>query len=273
MQIEIDRFKSEWDEKGFFIVPQLFDAELVTQTRKICDDIFKQWLAESSNRQRAANNTNMAFMTESRYFKNNPESRRLFLETIANEKILNIFKSIFNAEPLFHNTQYFFEPANETRAGNWHRDQQFISSNDEKEKATMSQIGLHVHIALVPDDNLEIVSGTHIRYDNGEEYEIRKGLYGKKPNDEIPWATRVSLNAGDACFFSAWCLHRGNYIAGKIRRTFDVIYGVKPSAYTPPPMGFLENGFIDNLNPIARSFFERFINAYKEKWKRGEYEK
>jgi hypothetical protein len=74
----------------------------------------------------------------------------------------------------------------------------------------MSQIGVHVHIALVPDDNLEIISGTHIRWDNEREYEIRKSLNGKKPNDEIHGSTKIPLNAGDACFFSAWCLHRGN---------------------------------------------------------------
>ncbi len=271
--MEINKLKSEWNEKGFFIVPQLFDVELVKRMREICDDIFKQWLAESENLQRAANNTNMAFLTEARYFKNNPERRKLFLETIANEKIIKIFRSVFNSEPIFHNTQYFFEPANETQAGNWHRDQQFISANDDEEKAIMmSQIGLHIHIAFAPDDNLEIVSGTHIRLDCDAEYLIRKGLNGKKPNDEIPWAERISLDAGDACFFSAWSLHRGNYIAGKIRRTFDIVCGLETSPYTPPPMGFLDEGFINDLNPIAHSFYDRFINTYKEKWKRGEYE-
>lgn len=241
--------------------------------RVICDETLRQWLAESSDPQEASNSTNMAYLTELRYFKNHPGQLVTLLEAIAHEKSLSVFKEVFTAEPLFHNTQYFFEPASDTRAGDWHRDQQFGAPDVEAEKSVMSQVGIHIHIAFVPDDNLEIVPGTHARWDTPEEFEIRKGLNGKKPNsDDMPGATRISLERGDACFFSAWSLHRGNYRADKVRRTFDVIYGTAPGSYTPPPMCFLEPEVLDDVKPDTRWFFERFINAYKDKWERGDYE-
>jgi ectoine hydroxylase-related dioxygenase (phytanoyl-CoA dioxygenase family) len=265
--------RRRWNKDGYIVVPQLLDTALVEKLRPICDNILEQWLEQSPDPKEAANYTNMAYLTEARYFKNHPERRATLLEAIAHDKTLSLFKELFNIEPLFHGTQYFFEPASDTRAGNWHRDQQFISPSIEAEKEAMSDIGVHVHIALVPDNNLEIVPGTHARWDTPEELEIRKGLNGRKPNDNIPGATRVSLEAGDACFFSAWSIHRGHYIAGKVRRTFDVIYGAMPdSRHTPPPMGFLEPGVLDGLRPQAQAFFSRFIRSYRDKWLRGEYE-
>lgn len=271
--METSDFKNEWNERGYFVVRQLFDAPLVGQMKMICDRLLRQWLAESSSAEEASNNTNMAYLTERRYFKNHPEQLATLLEAIADEKSLSVFKKVFDAEPLFHNTQYFFEPASDTCAGEWHRDQQFGAVDIEAEKSAMSQVGVHIHIAFVPDDNLEIVPGTHLRWDTPEEFEIRKGLNGRKTNaDDMPGATRISLAAGDACFFSAWSLHRGNYIAGKVRRTFDVIYGTAPGSYTPPPMCFLDSDVLDDVKSHTRVFFERFINAYKGKWEQGEYQ-
>lgn len=271
--MKVSDFKNEWKRQGYFVVPQLFDTSLVGTMREICDDILEQWLEESLEPEEAANYPNMAYLTEARYFKAHPERLATLLEAIAHEKIIGIFEDVFDAEPLFHNTQYFFEPATNSRAGDWHRDQQFISPEAEAEKAAMSHVGLHVHIALTPDDNLEIVPGTHARWDTPEELEIRKGLNGKKRNDPLPGAIRVSLEAGDGCFFSAWSLHRGHYLAGKVRRTFDVMYGTAPSRiYTPPPMCFLDANALDGLKPHAHLFFERFIKAYTDKWERGEYE-
>lgn len=266
-------FQNEWSRNGYFVVPQLFDASLINTLRVICDDIFRQWLAESPDPFSASNNTNMAYLTEERYFREHPERLGTLLEVIAHEKILSIFNQLFDVEPLFHNTQYFFEPATETSAGNWHRDQQFDSASTESEKSFLSEKGFHAHIALVPDDNLEIIPGTHARWDTPEEFEIRKGKNDKKPNsDEMPGAIRIRLNAGDACFFSAWSIHRGNYVAGKIRRTFDVIYGASPSNYTPPPMCFSLPEVLDDVTAHTRLFFERFISAYKGRWARREYE-
>ncbi|MEJ7712713.1 MAG: phytanoyl-CoA dioxygenase family protein [Pyrinomonadaceae bacterium] len=269
-----ENFQSEWTAKGYFVVPQLFDARLIRELKVICDDVFQLWLAESADPQKAANQTNMAYLTELRYFERQPERLNMLLGVIAHEKILHIFRKTFDVEPLFHNTQYFFEPASVTRSGDWHRDQQFGAPNVEAEKAAMSQKGFHAHIAFVPDDNLEIVPCTHARWDTQQEFEIRKGINGRAPNaDDMPGAVRISLEAGDACFFSAWSIHRGNYVNGKVRRTFDVIYAASASdEYTPPPMCFSQSEVLDGLSGPTRLFFQRFINAYKEKWKRSAYE-
>ncbi|HMF56533.1 MAG TPA: phytanoyl-CoA dioxygenase family protein [Pyrinomonadaceae bacterium] len=276
--MNLETIKREWDENGYVVVPQLMDAARTEEIRSICDRVLEQWISESTDAGRAANSTNMAFLTEPRFFQKNPESLKLFLNFIADEKILSIIAHILQAEPLFHNTQYFFNPASDTRGGDWHRDQQFGAPDEETEKVRMNRtVGIHAHIAFLPDDNLEFVTGSHARWDTPEELTIRKGLSGAKKNSsEMPNAHKIHLNAGDAVFFSAWGIHRGNYVAGVPRRTFDAIYGTPPDWeihwYTPPPTCFLQKDLLDGLTPQAQNFFGRFIETYKDRWLRGNYD-
>jgi hypothetical protein len=88
----------------------------------------------------------------------------------------------------------------------------------------------------------------------------------------MPGARRISLDAGDAVFFSPWGIHRGRYISGITRRTFDIIYSTPPDWFTPPPTCFLRPDALDGLAPHARDFFARFVDTYRERWQRGEHE-
>ncbi len=272
--MNLSTIKERWDEEGFVIVRGLFDSARVHELRRICDRILEEWIEESPHPEEAANYTNMAFLTEPRYFERHRDELEILLEAITEARVLRVLKGITGPRPLFHNTQYFFEPASQTKCGDWHRDQQFDAPDEETERARMRELtGVHVHIPFLPDDNLEIVAGSHARWDTTEELGIRRGLDGAKKNsDHMPGARRICLEAGDAVFFSAWAIHRGNYIAGTPRRTLVLIYGTGPGWTTPPPTGFLEKGIPEGLSRRAQTIFRRFIETYEEKWLRGEYD-
>jgi hypothetical protein len=269
-----ETLREQYERDGFLVVPQLLAPQEVAELRAICDDVFGQWLDEAPERERAANATNMAYLTEPRYFTREPHRLTALLELIADERLRGPWRRVFGRDLLFHNTQYFFNPATETRAGDWHRDGQFGAADDEAERRRYAgTIGVHVHVALLPDENFEIVPGSHARWDTPEEAAIRKGLGGRRKDDgAMPGAARVRLGAGDACFFDAWSTHRGNYVADVPRRTFDVIYGTQADWATPPPTCFLTPGVLESLSPAARGFFARFVAAHREKWARGEYD-
>lgn len=269
-----EAIKSRWEQDGYVVVRGLFDSTRTEELRQICDRVLEQWLEESTQPEEAANSTNMAFLTEPRYFRQHPEHLKILLNAIADEKIFGVLEHLLKTGPLFHNTQYFFEPRSYSRGGDWHRDQQFGATDEETEKRRMLEtVGIHAHIAFLPDNNLELVPGSHARWDTPEELRIRKGLNGLEKNSPaMPGAQRIYLDAGDAVFFSAWGIHRGNYLAGMPRRTFDAIYGTKPGWNTPPPTCFLQTGVLDDLTPQAQKFFRRFTDAYREKWLGGEYE-
>ena len=266
-----------WNERGYVVVPGLFGPALVGRLRRICDRVLAQWVAESPKPSEAANSTNMAYLTEPRYFPARRGELTALLEAVADERVLDTLRLLLGAEPLFHNTQYFFDPADETRDGDWHRDQQFGAPDDETEKSRMREhAGVHLHVAFLPDDNLEYVPGSHARWDTAAELAIRRGASGAKRNSpEMSGAERIALGSGDGVFFSAWGIHRGRYVAGRPRRTFDAIYGTAsphPAWFTPPPTCFLSEGALDGLSEGARAFYERFADHYRRRWLSGEYD-
>lgn len=260
--------KQQWNKQGYLVIPQLFSSVLVEELRTICNRIFQQWVNHSSEPEKFANLTNLAFLTEPDYFIDDPEKLIVLLNAIAHPKILNILAQIVEPDLIFHNTQYFFNPASYTRNGDWHRDQQFTADDEETEQLRMkTTVGIHVHIAFLPDNNLEYIPGSHQRWDTPQEREIRKGLNGKQPNSsEILNSHRINLNPGDAVFFDAWGIHRGNYIAEIPRQTFDIIYGTFCDWCIPSPTCFLQPNLLDKLTPQAQAFFQKFINTYHHHW-------
>lgn len=260
--------KTQWDKDGYAIIPQLLDIIQIEKLQRICDRIWEQWVRESLAPEKAANLTNMAFLTEDRYFINYPSELQFLLNVIASPKIINLLYHISERELLFHNTQYFFNPASHTRSGDWHRDQQFDAPDEETEQARMRDtIGIHLHIAFLPDRNLEYVPGSHKRWDFPQELEIRKGLNGVEKNSlYMPNAQRIHLQPGDAVFFDAWGIHRGNYIASIPRRTFDIIYGTPADWCLPSPTCFLQQNTLAGLAEPTRAFFHKFIETYQDKW-------
>lgn len=267
--------KNQWHEKGYFVLPRLFDLAHVTQLRSICDDILEQW--RTSNRLAASSTVNiMHHLTRIEYFKHAPTRLLALLEVISDERIISLLEQLTNRPLLFNNTQYLFNPMlGGRRLGEWHRDVQFGVLDEENEQVRMAKIiAIHLHLALLPDDSLEYVPGSQNRSDTLEEQQIRRGLHGKEnTSPEMAGAVRISLNHGDVLVFNSWGLHRGRlYDPEKRRSVLDITYGSDQADwYTPPPTCFSSPAWVSGLKPQALLFFERFINVYGQRWEKGEY--
>jgi ectoine hydroxylase-related dioxygenase (phytanoyl-CoA dioxygenase family) len=261
----IDRYQQE----GYVIIPQLFARERVSELRLICDRILDQWFERFPRYKQRPRKKNCSPLTDLYYFKSDREQLIFLLNTIGDPSVLSILKSICNCKLLFHDLQYFFNPLHTTWRGYWHRDGQAIAPDDATEQRRLFDVSdnfIRVNIALIPDDNLEIVPGSHTRWDTKEELEIRKELNGKNNTSEMPSLTKIVLNPGDAVFFDGFTIHRGNYFVDKPRRTIAMLYSSPVDYHTPPPTCFLESNILDYLSPEAKLFFQDFINGYKSRW-------
>ncbi len=265
-----ESLKGAWHRDGYVHFPHLFSSEEISVLRTICDRVHQEWLCNSHDPEELANCTNMAMLTDLGYFSNHPDQLTTLLNLIADRRILDTLRLIFDRDLLFHNTQYFVEPRSQSWEGDWHRDQQFDAPDVETQIRRMSEtIGIHVHIALVPEDHLEYVPGSHQRWDTPEEWEIRQGSDHNRRHGTMPNSVRLPLNPGDACFFDAWGIHRGHYRAGAPRRDLDIIYGTRPEWFTPPPTCFLDPQVMERLAPDTRTFFQRFIEEYQKDWEKS----
>lgn len=262
----IDRYQQE----GYVIIPQLFNRQRVNELRKIGDRILALWFERFPRYKQRPRKKNCSELTDLYYFKSDREQLIFLLNTIANPRVLSILKSICNCKLLFHDLQYFFNPLHTSWRGDWHRDGQAIAPDDATEKCKLFDVNdnfIRVNVALIPDDNLEIVSGSHTRWDTKEELEIRKELNGKNNTSEMPSSTKIVLNPGDVVFFDGFTIHRGNYFVHKQRRTVAMLYSSPVDYHTPSPNCFLEPNILDNLSPEAKLFFQDFIDGYKSRWR------
>ena len=262
--MDFEEITKHWNESGLVVFPGFLDRWEIAELRRICDHVLEQAIAEAPDR---ANTSNIAYLTERGYFHSREADLLRLLEFIADQRIVTLLTRLSGELPLFHNTQYFYNPVSTSWDGDWHRDTQFLAPEIALERERMKQhTGVHFRVAFLADSQLEYVPGSERRWDLPEELDIRKGA---QPNpSHMPDGRKIALGAGDACLFHAWGIHRGTYRADIPRRTLDIVYGWGGTCdyCPPPPMCFTDQGLLARLSPSARKFFDYFISAYSGYW-------
>ena len=87
--------------------------------------MLQETIAEASERAKASN---IAYLTERRrYFRAQEGDLLRLLEFVADPRIVSLLSHLSGEVPLFHNTQYFYNPARLSWDGDWHRDTQFLA--------------------------------------------------------------------------------------------------------------------------------------------------
>ena len=262
--MDFEEISKHWNESGLVVIPGFLDRWEIPELRRICDHVLQQAIAEAPDR---ANASNIAYLTEPRYFHSREADLLRLLEFIANQRIVALLTHLARELPLFHNAQYFYNPASMSWDGDWHRDTQFLAPEIALEQERMKQhTGVHFRVALVADSQLEYVPGSERRWDSAGELEIRKGAEPRR--SDMPGSRKIELGVGDACLFHAWGIHRGTYRADIPRRTLDIIYGWGGACdyCPPPPMCFTNRDLLARLSPSARNFFDYFIKTYGRYW-------
>lgn len=266
--MQLDQITSQWSRNGYVIIPNFIGIQEILALQNICDHILEQVIDEEVKAKgKFEDRTNIAYLTEYKYFKNDLNSLIELLEFIGDYRIISILKWISGETPLLQNTQYFYNPRYSSWQGKWHRDTQFLAPEPEIEKLRMQQFtGVHFRVAFLDDSLLEYVPGSEQRWDTEDELRIRKG--DNPQQSHMPGSKRIILKAGDACIFHAWGVHRGSYQEDIPRRTLDIIYrwGGLWDYCPPSPMCFADLSILDNLSHQAKEFFSYFVNTYQEYW-------
>ncbi len=269
----------QWEEEGYILIRGFFDLERTEKLRVICDAVLEQWRKKCPLTGKAGidtpDATNMRHLNHPGYANVYPAAVQEILETTSDPEVLKVCRTILGDEPMFRSTSLFMNPLETSQDGNWHRDAQFLCPDEEDEKKMVAERGpegrsIQLQIALVPSSDIEIVPGTHLRWDTDEEYAIRcaDGRVNNRSN-HMPNALRVEMEAGDAVAFNPMALHRGRYHTDKLRRTFMLTYtsaSYPRSDFFSYQPWFLEKNYLTGLSEHARQFYQRFIDEYREYW-------
>lgn len=269
----------QWVTDGCVIIRGIFDPTRTAHLRAICDRILDQWRVVNPETGKAGGGpeaTVMRHLNHRGYFDEAQTAElTTLMDAVADDKVLDTMHAIFGEDPLFRCTSYFFNPLQGSKDGNWHRDSQFTTPDDEAEQAVLAKAAesgnsVQMQIALVPSSDIEVVPGSHLRWDTPAEYAIRKADGGAhNRSNDMPGALRVELAPGDAVLFNPMAIHRGRYHADRLRRTLMLTYtkSSEPYAdYFSNQPWFLTPGYLATLSPQAQPFFDRFVAMYQTNW-------
>jgi hypothetical protein len=269
-----------WRTQGYSIARGVLGATEVAKLRVICDGVLDQWRRRDPQTgvPGGRDATVMRHLIHPSYFAAGAPGLAEVLRLAAHPELLAFARGIFGEEPMFRCTSYFMNPLDTSTDGDWHRDSQYMTPDDAAERVMVLSRGdggdgVQLQVALVPSEDVEVVPGSHLRYDTPEEYAIRRADGGRhNRSNEMPGALRLSLAPGDAAAINSLGIHRGRYHADKLRRTVMITY-TKASmpvfdTFSTQPW-FLNPAYRARIPDDVRPFFEGFIETYRAFWRDG----
>ncbi|MFN8672733.1 MAG: phytanoyl-CoA dioxygenase family protein [Candidatus Sericytochromatia bacterium] len=231
-------YQDFFNKNGYLIIKNFFIDNELELLENFINKIYKIWLKENQKAYENNSLVNMSSLTDKKYFLDNEFERVDFFNILTPKKLINLVNDIFNEKLYFHNTQLFFNPYNRNKKPYWHRDLQFSDIEDSlQEKEQLNMISLHIRIPFLNEIGIELISGSHKRWDTELEKKVRFDLDNNKNSDFLPNSTLINLTRNDVLIFEAQMIHRGNYELNNERKALDICIGKKH---------FMTKKFIDN---------------------------
>lgn len=214
---------------GYLKIEGFLKGPLIDEVESILRIFHQQWLKNNEDVfKRGA--INSAYITKDCDLSD--KQRQSLLKFVSSFSVVDVARSILGLDIKFLNTQIFFNPYNRDQKNYWHRDIQYtdLSLNQQQEILTLgeSQV-IHLRIAIADEPGLEVIPGSHHRWDTEEEWQVRMQLNNRSHSDSISLSKKISLKRGDLLIFDANMIHRGLY--GQDRFAFDILF-CKPLPHT-----------------------------------------
>ncbi len=211
--------KSDYQENGFFLLKGLFPEHEIDAILPIVECFHAAW--QQQNQTLSSHKAvNSAYLTGTKYL--NAEQRHQLFSLIASHKIMDILLDTGIVTPAFMNTQLFFNPLNPQQKNYWHRDPQYHLTLEQQQRALNGPEVIHFRLALADEPGLELIPGTHQRWDTEHELDVRLQRSGCNNFDDLASGVVIPMQKGDLLVFSANMIHRGIY--GKSRLAFDILF-------------------------------------------------
>lgn len=210
---------AEYEKNGYLIIRNLFSQDELQTVRDVVQNFHTSWKRANADFY-AEKAVNSAYLTAKEHLTE-PERTTLFT-FIGSSILMDLVASTMKSRPTFMNTQLFFNPKNKNQTNYWHRDPQYHLSIDEQKSALAGPEVIHCRIPLLDEPGIELVPGTHKRWDTDEEHNVRLEQHDHTNDESLSTGVAIALKAGDVLIFSANMIHRGLY--GMDRLSFDILF-------------------------------------------------
>lgn len=210
---------SAYSESGYLLIRNFLNDEEVSELHAVLVEFHQLWKKDNASFY-AEKAINSAYLTSNKYL--NDSQQKVLFDFISSKKVMNIVATLIPEQPCFLNTQLFFDPVNSQQNNYWHRDPQYHLSLEQQKAALTSLDVIHLRLPLLDEPGIELIPGTHKRWDSTEELNVRLEKEGCKNYQPLSQGKIVKLFAGDLLVFSANMIHRGLY--GRNRLAFDMLF-------------------------------------------------
>ncbi|MGJ8679528.1 phytanoyl-CoA dioxygenase family protein [Paraglaciecola sp.] len=215
---QTSQWAGQYEEQGYFVVRNYFEKGELSLLRQTILKFHQGWKqANLTFYQEEAFNSSL--ITGSEFLKS--EDRVKLFNFISSAKMMKVVHALIPKSPAFMNTQLFFNPVRPEQKDFWHRDCQYDHDLEGQKKAIKETQVVHLRVPLFDELGMELVPGTHKRWDNQEEHNVRQEEKGKLSCDDLSLGEKIPLAAGDLLVFSADMIHRGLY--GMDRLAWDIL--------------------------------------------------
>tara|TARA_R110001583_G_scaffold161004_1_gene312927 strand:- start:373 stop:1155 length:783 start_codon:yes stop_codon:yes gene_type:complete len=212
------QLQRNYREQGYFVIRDYFTMAEVTALRAVVLKFHQLWQQDNAKfYQEEAFNSSL--ITGSEYLAS--DDRVKLFNFISAKKVMQVVDTIIANKPAFMNTQLFFNPVNPKQKDFWHRDCQYDHDVAGQKLAIKETQVLHLRVPLFDELGMELVPGTHQRWDNEEEFNVRQEEKGRVSSEDLTTGKKINLAAGDLLVFSADMIHRGLY--GLDRLALDIL--------------------------------------------------
>jgi len=212
------RLCENYNDQGYFVLRHYFSEQEIEALKSVILTFHARWKKDNAAfYQEEAFNSSV--ITGSEYLSS--DQRLTLFNFISSTKMMELITSVIPGTPVFMNTQLFFNPVNPQQKDFWHRDCQYDYDLEEQEKVTLNTRVVHLRIPLFDELGMELIPGTHKRWDNEQEFNVRQEVNGRKSHESLAGGEEIPLAAGDLFVFSADMIHRGLY--GLDRLALDVL--------------------------------------------------
>ena len=210
---------SNYQKHGYCLQKEAFTISELQPLKAIITRFHRSWIQTHAEFY-ADKAVNSAYLTGQQHLSES--DRTLLFRWIAADPLMDIVTTIMGKSVAFMNTQLFFDPSHVEQPNYWHRDPQYHMSIEEQQAALLGPNVLHFRVPLVDEPGIELIPGTHRRWDTQEELAIRLEQDNHKNHEAISTGVEVPLNAGDVLVFNANMIHRGLY--GMNRFALDILF-------------------------------------------------
>lgn len=225
--------RGQYERDGYLIKRQFFSPDHIEDLKTQVNRIYLQWQQANAEELAKWPLVNMSGLSAAAYF-DSPQQRAHFFSALSPTALIDLTAELFGDGIHFHNSQLFFNPQDRSKAPYWHRDMQYDKTPDAEQAAELaSMLSLHVRIPLLAERGLELIPGTHCRWDTPLERQVRLELNGHRNSEDLPDSVLLSLQPGDLVIFHAQMIHRGNYLLNQARWALDLCIGTPHRLTTP----------------------------------------